>query len=104
MDEDTKNIIGKGLKLVGQLFENDKNNKEVVQCWLEEHRSLRSEIEQHHISMRYIFIFNLTASGTLFSFVLSNVTEFKSLILIIPILSSLHKSVKLLRLCLKRKM
>jgi hypothetical protein len=60
-----------------------------LQCCLEEHRALRNEIEQHHVSMRYMTIFNITASGTIFSFIFSNIVTFGSLVLVVPILSSI---------------
>ncbi len=61
------------------------NNK--ISVLLEEHRALRNEIEQHRVSMRYMTIFNITASGTIFSFVFSN-TELSPLLLVVPILSA----------------
>ena len=66
----------------------DSNSSMIMQTWLEEHRALRNEIEQHHVSMRYMFIFNMTATGAIFSFILSNAT-LVPLMLIIPILSSI---------------
>jgi len=67
----------------------DTKNAMIIQTCLEEHRALRNEIEQNNVSMRYIFIFNMTASGTIYSFVLSNIDSLKDLLLIIPILSSI---------------
>ncbi len=61
----------------------------LAQCWLEEHRALRNEIDQQHVSMRYTFIFNITAIGTISSFVLSDIEKHGLLLLIIPIFSSI---------------
>ena len=57
-----------------------------VQCWLDEYKTLRSEIELHLTSMRHLVIFYLAALGTIGGLVLSH-PENVWLALIIPILS-----------------
>jgi hypothetical protein len=69
-------------------IENESLTQAKVQTWLEEHRALRNEIEQHHVSMRHMTIFNITASGTIFSLVFLN-NELVPLLLLIPVLSSI---------------
>jgi len=64
-----------------------------VQCWLEEHRALTSEIELQTTSMRYMVMLNITALGTITGLVLSNTEELVLLLLIIPILSSFIGSI-----------
>ncbi len=60
----------------------------LIECWLEEYKSIRSEIEHHLSSMRLLFILNLTASAAIYSF---SFTVFHSaqLVWLIPILSSI---------------
>jgi len=78
--------LSKILRILECLTRSEDTKKAEVQCWLEEHRALRNEIEQHHVSMRYMFIFNMTATGAIFSFIFSDDT-LGPLMLIIPILS-----------------
>jgi hypothetical protein len=65
------------------------NNNEVIQCYLEEHRTLRNEESQHRTFMHYLTLFNLTASASIFVYAFSNLCKNGSLLFIIPILSSI---------------
>jgi hypothetical protein len=58
-----------------------------IQCWLEEHRTLRSVIDSHLITMRYLVIFNITSLGTIGGFILTDMERNMWLALIIPIMS-----------------
>ena len=59
-----------------------------VQCWLEEHRVLKTEIELHFTTMRYLVIFNITALGTITGLILSDMESNMWLALIVPVLSA----------------
>ena len=66
-----------------------------ISVLLEEHRALRNEIEQHHVSMRYMTLFNLTASGAIFSYVWLDIgnSSLNSILLVVPILSAILGSI-----------
>jgi peptidoglycan/LPS O-acetylase OafA/YrhL len=73
--------------------ETKKNNliKEevIINCWLEEYRTLMREIDIYFGYMRYMVILNISALGTFSGIVLSDFEKYKLMLLIIPILSSM---------------
>ncbi len=91
MDEDTKNLIGKGLKLAGQLFENDKNNKEIVQCWLAEFEGLRNLVLNFQRMQHHLIWVNISIIGAFLAIYFSYWSDKTNmtLFLAIPIVSSL---------------
>jgi hypothetical protein len=66
-----------------------QNTQSVLQCWLEEYKSLRSEIEQRQTSIRYLVILNITAIGTILTLVFSKTESFWLLLLVIPVFAGI---------------
>ena len=61
----------------------------LIQVWLEEYKSLRNEIEQRQISIRYLVTLNIVALGTILGLVVSNIENNWLLLLIVPALGGI---------------
>ena len=72
-----------------KIEETETNNTESVQCYLEEYRALKDEVKHHLSSMHYLTIFNLTASGAIFGYWLTDKIFLINLTLMITIISSI---------------
>lgn len=75
-------------KQAGRNTSNSTIRSEIAsQCWLQEHETLRREIELHIVSMRHMIAFQITTLGVITGLVLANPRELVLLLLIIPISS-----------------
>ncbi|KPK23068.1 MAG: hypothetical protein AMJ70_04375 [Dehalococcoidia bacterium SG8_51_3] len=91
MDENTKKLIGKGLKLVGQLLEKDISNREIVQCWLAEFEGLRNLVLNFQRMQHNLIWVNISIMGAFLAIYFSYWQDKPdmTLFLAIPIVSSL---------------
>jgi hypothetical protein len=74
---------------MGKKLDTPTQENYIFQCWIEEYKTLRSEIEQRQISIRFLVILNITAIGTILSVVFTKTEAYLSLLLIIPIFAGL---------------